>query len=436
MNDFCPDCMSKFARILPIAVLPLFTLLIGWQLGVQYEQKQLLDLQERLDILYNGGTESGAVLGDPEKEVDISLFWGVWRVLQSRYIEPESLNTKELVFGAVHGLVKAVGDPYTVFMTPNENTEFRDSLSGHLQGIGAELAEREERIVVVSPLKGSPAEKAGLQPEDVIVEVDGNDVAGQSLQEVVNQIRGVKGSNVTLTILRETAGDLLKFTITRDNITVPSTQYEVKQTASGSIGYLAINQFGTETISEVEGILKAIKPEELKGLIIDLRYNGGGYLEGAVDLASMFLREGKVVTVEGRGTEAQRRYVSGRPVLPDLPLVVIINQGSASASEIVAGALQDLDRATIVGTKSFGKGTVQEVVELPGGSSLRVTIAKWLTPAGRDLGKEGVIPDIVIDRTREQAEAARDPQLDAALMWLTTGKRMEGTTVGTGTTIE
>lgn len=420
--------MTKFSRILPFIAFPLITLILGYQIGVYDQQKETIDLQERLELLYSGITQSGATIGNPEKEVDISMLWGVWRLLQSQYIEPGDLKTQEMVMGAVRGMTEAVGDPYTVFMSPKENTDFRDSLSGHLQGIGAELSDRDDRIVVASPLKGSPAERAGLLPGDMIIEVNGEDITGQTLQQVVTKIRGPKGTQVTLTILREDEDDVIELTITRDDITVPSTEYEVKQTATGSVGLLSINQFGTETISEVTEILQGIDPASLKGLVIDLRYNGGGYLEGAIDLVSMFLKEGKVVSVEGRGTEPQRHYVSGRPILPEIPIVVLINEGTASASEIVAGALQDHKRATVIGTKSFGKGTVQEVIDLPGGGSLRVTVAKWLTPSGRDLGKEGVMPDYIVDRTREDVEAEKDPQLDSALGWLLEGEKPVQTT--------
>lgn len=364
--------------------------------------------------LHRGNTKRRRTC-DPEKEVDISLLWGVWRLLQSRYIDVQELNTQQLVYGAVRGLVSAVGDPYTGFMTPRENTDFRDALSGHLQGIGAELTQREDVIVVVAPIKGAPADKAGLLPEDIILTVDGEDITGMTLNEVVGKIRGPRGTAVTLEVLREGRYEPMSIKITRDDITVPSAEYEVKKTATGSVGYLTINQFGSETIKEVQSLLTNVQQQSLKGFIVDVRFNGGGYLEGAVDLTSMFLKEGKVVDVVGRDTEPQHHMVTGKTILPDIPLVILVNEGSASASEIFAGALQDQDRAIIVGKQTFGKGTVQEVVDLPGGSSLRVTIAKWLTPAGKDLGKEGVTPDVEVDRTREDVEAGRDPQLEKAL---------------------
>ena len=416
--------MQKQHTIL-LFIVPILTLALGWQVGMRASLGEVQKLEERLNLLYAGETQSGTVVGDPEKEADISLLWGVWRLLQANYIDPTALTADTMVFGAVRGLVQSVGDPYTSFMTPKENQDFQDGLNGHLQGIGAEMGiNKEGQVIVASPLKGSPAQRAGLLPQDIVIKVDDEEIASLSLQEVVSKIRGPAGTVVRLTILREGAPDLLTFTITREDITVPSTEYEVKSMAGGNVGLLTINQFGGETVEEVRNVLAQIKPNTLRGLIIDLRYNGGGYLDGAVDLTSMFLRSGLVVTVEGREGELQRHEVSGAPILENMPLAVIINQASASASEILAGALQDHHRAKIIGMKSFGKGTVQEVIDLPGGSSLRVTIARWKTPSGRDLSKEGVAPDIVVDRTQEEMTAGSDKQLDAAIAWLMEGKDM------------
>lgn len=397
-------------------VLPLFTLLLGWQFGQNYEQKHAL--------IHVKSTGSGTVLQDPEHQADLDLLWGAWKLLLTHYIEPEKLQSTTLIEGAVRGLVAAVGDPYTVFMTPKENGDFRDSLSGHLQGIGAELAMRDADIVVVNALKGSPAQHTGLLPQDIIVSVDSVELAGLSLQDVVSKIRGPKGTSVTLTVLRPQKTEPISFTIVRDDIHIPSTEYTVKKTATGSVGVLTISQFGTDTIRDVKDIFMQVHEKDLKGLIIDLRYNGGGYLEGAVNLTSLFLQSGKVVSVERRDKETDVHMVSGRPILRGIPIVVLVNQGTASASEIVAGALQDHKRAQIVGMKSFGKGTVQEVMELPGGSSLRVTIAHWLTPNGKNLGKEGVTPDIVVDRSKEDFLGNRDPQMEAAVAWLLEGKNV------------
>lgn len=415
--------MSRLTRIVVLSCLPILTLALGWNLGVQFEREALQEREDSIAELFSVSSASGAILGDPEKEVDISLLWSVWRLLQSHYIATDNLRPQNMVYGATKGMVESLGDQYTTFMTPEENTQFHDSLDGHLQGIGAELALRNGLVVVVSPLKGSPAERAGLLPEDVITQVDGGSVEGMNLSEVVTKIRGKKGTKVTLSILRSGETEERSVTITRDTITVPSVESEVKNTATGAVAYIAVNQFGGETFTEMVRALQTLeRNDDLQGLILDLRYNGGGYLTGAVEMSSLFLREGKVVSVERRIGEPQRHYVTGRPMLPDIPMVVLINQGSASASEIVAGALQDLKRATIIGEKSFGKGTVQEVIDLPGGSSLRVTAARWLTPNGRDLGKEGVLPDIPIERTTAELQAGYDPQLEAALEYLTEGQ--------------
>jgi carboxyl-terminal processing protease len=384
--------------------------------------RELQEIEKNLEILYGGQTASGALVQDPEKEVNPALMWGVWRLLSKHYIAPENMKTQEMLYGAVGGLVAAIGDPYTVFMTPTENEDFHQSLGGRLEGIGAELTLKDSHIVVVAPLKGSPAAEAGLAPEDIIIKVNDEDVTGKGLVQVVERIRGPKGTSVTLTIERMGEEDFLTFTIVRNEIHVPSVEYEVKKTATGSIGYIALNQFGDDSVAEVREVLDALEHEDLTGIVFDVRFNGGGYLEGAVELVSFFLSEGKVVSVQRRTGEPIHHYVTSRPLVPDLPMVVLINEGSASASEILAGALQDHKRATIIGKKSFGKGTVQEVFDLPGGSSIRITTAKWLTPNGKDLGSEGVMPDIVVERTREEIQNKVDPQLDAAIEWLVDGE--------------
>lgn len=412
--------MQRILRIGVVVLLPLITLSLGWGLGMRYAEAQVADMMSQLEFLYQGKTASGALVHDPEKEVNLSLLWGVWRLLQQHYIAPEKLETTNMLYGATAGLVRALDDPYTSFMTPSENTDFKEGLGGKLHGIGAELTMKDGSVVVVAPLKGSPAQEAGLQPEDIIIEVDGTDISNETLTNVVQRIRGPKGTSVTLTLVRDGASEPIKLTIKRDDIQIPSVEAEVKQTASGAVGVIAINQFGDETIGEVEQALRDFQKgkESISGIAIDLRFNGGGYLDGAVELASLFLKQGKVVTVQRREGEPVSHYVNGRPLDPDLPLAVIINAGSASASEIFAGAIQDHKRGVIVGKTSFGKGTVQEVFDLPGGSSLRVTVARWLTPGGKDLSKEGIHPDIEVDRAPEDIASKHDPQLDAALEWL------------------
>ncbi|OGJ53917.1 hypothetical protein A3D11_00675 [Candidatus Peribacteria bacterium RIFCSPHIGHO2_02_FULL_49_16] len=407
--------MTFFYRLALFGLLPLFMLIIGVNIGVQFSENFLYGT-ESLEAQYG----TGAVMTNPKEEVDISLLWEVWHLLLKRYINPEQLRVTPMIYGAVTGLVNAVGDPHTAFMTPKQNKEFRDSLQGDLQGIGAELTIKDGRIVVVAPLKGSPAEQAGLRAGDIIIAVDDKSIEGFPLFDVVHQIRGKKGTIVKLGIIREINASTYTIAITRGDIKVPSIEYEIKETDAGSIGYLAIHQFGDDTIIDITRTLKSAKEKNIDGLILDVRFNGGGYLDGAVSLASLFLKKGKVVSVQGRGNAMTDHYVSGRPLLPDMPLVVLINQATASAAEIIAGALRDHERATIIGMQSFGKGTVQEVIDMSGGGGLRVTVAHWLTPSGRNLGQEGVTPDIEVEFTQEDIDVDRDPQLEKALEWFTT----------------
>ena len=231
-------------------------------------------------------------------------------------------------------------------------------------------------------------------------------------------IRGPKGSTVLLSIFRPELSEMLERTITRDEIRVPSVEHEVLTSGSGTVGYIALNQFGDKTTREAREALQSLLHEPIEGLVLDLRFNGGGYLEGAIDVASFFLKQRKIVSVHRRGQEVETHFAFGDPIIPDLPMAVLINQGSASASEIVAGALQDNARATIMGETSFGKGTVQEVLDLPGGSSLRITVAKWHTPNGKDLSKEGVKPDIEILLDRKEYAEGRDAQKEKAAEYL------------------
>ena len=406
------NSMNRQTRVFVGFLVPVFALLLGWQLGVRYATVRYDAAERRLEDMLIGRSQSGATVMNPKEDVNIEILWTTWKLLLNHYIHPENLDPQKMVEGAVSGMVDAVGDPYTLFMTPKESDEFVNGLGGNLEGIGAELEADDGIVRVVRLIEGSPAERAGLLPEDLVIRVGDEEVSGYDLYDVIALIRGPKGSEVTLSVMR--GDDERTFTITRDQIHIPSAKYEVKTSTGGKVGLLTVSQFGSETIPEVKSLLANVGQTDIKGLVIDLRYNGGGYLDGAIELTSMFVKSGRVVTVAGR-TSREDHDVTGNAILPDLPLVVLINGGSASASEIFAGALQDHGRATIVGTQSFGKGTVQEVIDLPGGSALRVTTATWLTPNGTDLGKHGITPDVIIDRTPEDAEAGRDPQLDAAM---------------------
>lgn len=404
--------MKKLTFLLVVPI----TLFLGWGLGASYERQQQQSEIDRMNELYSDEMGSGqVVLGNPQEEVDISLFWETWRKLLTYYIEPEDLKVRELVFGAVHGMVEAVGDPYTVFMTPSENQDFLSALNGNLEGIGAELTMRDNAIVVVAPLKDSPAAKAGLLPEDIIISVDGEDITDKRLDQAVTLIRGPEGSRVKLGVLRKEEADILEVEIVRAKVHIPSTASRIIETGTGSVGYIEMNRFDENLTREVQASLNKFIGDDLDGIVLDVRFNGGGLLNGAVDIASFFIGEGKVVTVERRGEQLESQFVTGQPIMPNIPITILINEGSASASEILAGALQDHGRATVVGVKSFGKGTVQEIVDLPGGASMRVTVAKWLTPNGMSISVNGITPDITVERTQEDYANDNDPQLDTAI---------------------
>jgi carboxyl-terminal processing protease len=407
--------MSAPTRV-AIVLIPFLTLVMGWQLGLQGVGQSAVAVSSARS---EASTASLPSTGSLEANVDLSLLWQTWETLRERTIEPEALDQQTQVYGAIKGLVESLDDPYTLFMTPQENSEFQEALMGDLQGIGAELEERDGQIIVVSPLKGSPAERARLYPEDVIVAVDGESIVAQSLRDVVRRIRGPRGTTVTLAVLRKGLAEPLVLEIVREDIHVPSVESAVLETPQGRIATIALNQFGDASLSELRDALASALQQDVKGLVLDLRSNGGGYLTGAADIASLFLPPDQlVVSVHGRQGAREEHRTKGEPLALELPMVILVNHGTASAAEILAGALQDAGRATLVGDRTFGKGSVQEIIHLPGGSSLRVTTARWMTPSGRDIGHEGIEPDLKVGRTVEDLEAKRDPQLEAALQAL------------------
>jgi len=367
----------------------------------------------------------------PSKNVDFSLFWDVWRRLEESYIDKKAIDQSKMVYGAISGMVSALGDPYTVFLPPSQNKESKDSLGGHFEGIGAQLGVKDKKIIVVAPLKGTPAEKAGLRASDWIVKVDGKDTADWTLPETVSAIRGQKGTKVVLTILRKDEEKTRDVSVVRDTINVPSVEWEMKDSGRGKVVYLKLSQFGDKSnnewdkaVEEIEARLKNDNNREIKGLVLDLRNNPGGYLSGAVYIASEFVENGNIVTQESTGEVKKNFNVNRTGKLIDIPVVVLVNKGSASASEIVAGALRDRIGAKLVGETTFGKGSIQDVQELPAGAGLHITIAKWLLPSGKWVNGSGIKPDLVVENEEATAsaqtpEAESDEQLDKAIEMLT-----------------
>jgi carboxyl-terminal processing protease len=322
------------------------------------------------------------------------------------------LDTEMLLDGLKSGLAEASGDPYTEYLNKEAAKDFDDALSGSFTGIGAELSRDKDVIVIVAPIAGFPAEKAGLRPKDVISKIDGEAAYNLSVSEAVKKIRGPEGTKVNLTIIRDSAQEL-SFEITRAQITIPSVTSEVLQ---DNIGYLKISRFGPDTTNLAREAAADLKQRNVRGLIVDLRSNPGGLLDAAVELSSLWLDKGEVVLEEKRGGKTVKTFrATGNPLLGNIPTVVLINEGSASASEITAGALRDHDKAKLVGAKTFGKGSVQQLVEFRDNSVLKVTIARWFTPGGKNIDQEGIEPDQVVERTDEDFEQDRDPQKEAAI---------------------
>ena len=334
----------------------------------------------------------------------------VYNLLSKDFDGP--VDKQKLLDGAKSGLVSATGDPYTEYFSPQEAKDFNNELSGSFTGIGAELGtNNDNEIVIVSPLSGYPAAAAGLKPKDVIAAVNGQSTSGMSVDSVVRKIRGPDGSKVTLTVSRGSAPSF-DVSINRAKITVPSVVHSV----DGQIGYLKVSQFSIDTPSLVDQAIQDFKSKNVKGIILDLRDDPGGYLDGAVKISSNWLPGGATVVSEKRGsTVVSILKARGNPTVGNIPTVVLLNEGSASASEITAGALHDNKLATIVGTTSFGKGSVQEVQDLPDGSEVKITIAHWYTPDGKSINKKGITPDIEVKMTDDDQKAGKDPQKDKAI---------------------
>ncbi len=383
-----------------------------------------------------GGSGSAAVvvariplIGDgldatPDPSADFTDFWKAWNALEARYVVTHASSTpptvKERLFGAIQGLADSYGDPYTVFFPPEEAKAFAESISGSFGGVGMEIGVKDNILTVVAPLKGTPAEVAGIKAGDQIVTIDGKSTDGLSVEKAVTQIRGPVGTTVELTIIR--SGKALDIKIIRGTIQVPETD-DGLDTKSG-VYHIALYEFSANSASLFRQAFTRFKASGSKKLIIDLRGNPGGYLNSAVDIASHFLSKGMtIVTEDSDRKEANQIHTSiGYNDVPaGTKIVVLIDGGSASASEILAGALKDNRVATLIGTKSFGKGSVQTLLDL-GKGSLKITVARWITPGGHWIMGNGVTPDIVVPFTAADAAAKKDPQMARAIQFLTTGK--------------
>lgn len=392
-------------KILLIAIL---AFLLGWQLGHRDVQLKWVNHRPTVSVTSRDIPK--------DVNVDFKLFWDTWDLLSKTYIDKSALDPKKLFYGAVSGMVAAVGDPYTVFLPPDQQKSSQEELNGQFEGVGIQLGfNKEKRLVVIAPLDGTPAKEAGIKPQDIIVKIEDKDTTGISLPEAVKLIRGQKGTQVNLTIFREGDSETKAYTLTRDNIIVKSVEVSFQNTKIGkSVAVIKLSRFGEKTNDEWNEAISKISARNPSGIILDVRNNPGGFLEGAVFIASEFLEGGDVVLQENNQGQRASYKVNRAGKLTKIPLEVLINKGSASASEIVAGALQDRRRAILIGEKSFGKGTIQEAQDLAENTGIHITVAKWLTPDGRWVNTmQGLEPDVKIEMDKD--DESKDLQLEKAI---------------------
>ncbi|MAZ40984.1 hypothetical protein CL654_02610 [bacterium] len=335
-------------------------------------------------------------------DIDLTPLWEAWDLIDEKYVFPDKPDNQTRLLGAISGLVGSVPDPYTGFLPPEEASVFEEDINGNFGGVGIEISTRGGVLTVVAPLKGSPGESAGLQPGDAIIEVDGETTSGLNVDQAASRIRGEIGTNVTLTVFREAEdiaeiGETFEVTITRGNIEIPTINFY----QSGEAYVVELYNFGAQSPTLFEGALNDFKKSGLDNLLIDLRGNPGGFLEASIEMASLFLSEGKVIVREdmGEGREEVVHRSKGYDFFDRTPeIIILVDGGSASASEILAAALQEHGLATVVGERTFGKGSVQELVPLTRDTFVKITIARWLTPDGRSIEENGVKIDVPIER--------------------------------------
>ena len=397
--------MNSFKKLTSLSLIILISFSVGFMMN---DFIRSLDSKENITGLINLNTKDE---NEIEKKADFSIFWDAWKVVEDKYnLEP--LDYQEMVYGAVEGMVYSLGDPYTVFLDPEESEVFDEDMKGSFSGIGAEIGFRDKLLTVIAPLKDSPAENAGILPGDKILEVDGEEIFGMSIDRAVNLIRGEKGTKILLTISRDGLDELKEIEVVRDTIILKTVEWEVKK---NNIAYIKISQFKEDTTFELDDKIGEILAIDPHGIIIDLRNNAGGYVGTVKEVAGRFLDRGEVVFIEDHSDGENIHKTIGDKRFFNVPIVVLINEGSASASEILAGALRDNMGVKLVGKKTFGKGSVQELKHLKDGSSLKITVAEWLTPNRTVINNNGIEPDFDIEMSFEDYENERDPQLEKAI---------------------
>lgn len=417
---------NKIVKFFAAVLLVIFLVSGGFFGGLYLSAKnEVVKQLASKEVVYVGKllkAYSDAPAGKISRDVDFDLFWQVWDMLKTKYVGKNALTDKQMFYGALRGLVASAGDPYTVFMDPQISQEFSDDLSGTFEGIGAELGMKKDVLTIIAPLDDMPAQKAGLRSGDKIVAINGESSSNLTVDEAVSKIRGPKGTVVKLTIFREGEEAPRDVEITRGTITVKSVNVSFRD---DGICVIKISNFNSDTDGLFEKAVIDILNKNPKGIILDLRNDPGGYLETAINIASKWIDKGVIVSEKFSDEKKTDHMAKGSARLKDFRTVVLVNEGSASASEILSGALHDYGKAKLVGKKTYGKGSVQELEDLKDGSSVKVTVAEWLTPKGTNINHEGIMPDYVVDLTAEEYNNNKDPQMDKAIEILESGENQK-----------
>lgn len=441
MLDKISNKLKLKTKFLQLILVGLSAALLGYYIGVSKVSFAWKTYSPKLNITSKEPPPSVI-------NIDLGLFWTVLEKLENSYYDKKALSAQKLLNGAISGMVQSLDDPYTMYLPPKQNEDFKQGLAGEFEGIGAELGIKDKQIIVIAPLNGMPAQKAGIRAGDYILKVDGKSVEGFTLAQVVDKIRGPKGTNVTLNIYHKDDPKPTDIAVTRGTITIKSVDGKIKKvseienisikddkkeekkdggnndapllgTKDKQVIYVKLSQFGDKTNDEWVAMVNDVTIQmkkngsHVKGLVLDLRNNPGGYLTDAAFIASEFIKEGVIVTQDKGNGEKTNFNVNRKGLLTDIPMVVLINKGSASASEIVSGALRDYNRAKLIGETSFGKGTIQQAEDLGDGAGLHVTIAKWLTPKGTWVHGVGLTPDITVKL--DEKNPSHDTQLEKAV---------------------
>ncbi len=406
-NEEPKSTWKKSGRFFIWAIVVVIAFVIGVGVGLSRQQTTLTSDQ----IVSQASLELATLFGK-NSNVDIRLFKEVWDTIHQNYFDKSQIKDQDLFYGALSGMVDALGDPHSVFFDPKSTKDFAQELKGSFDGIGAEIGRKDGLLIIVAPLAGSPAEKAGLKAGDKVLAIDGKDATEFSIDQGVALIRGDKGTKVTLTILSGGENKTKDVTIVRAKIDVPSVIYRLEDGQA----IIKVSNFNEETEAQFAKVAQKVLVDNPKGIILDLRNNPGGFLETAVQLTSYWLEPGQVVVREEFADKSQNQIhqAVSKPSLSRFKTIVLVNEGSASASEILAGALKDYALATLVGQKTYGKGSVQQLIPLSDATSIKITVAKWLTPKGNTIDGTGISPDVEVELTADNYNNGVDPQLDKA----------------------